>query len=705
MVEITASELPKLTEETNKLTEATNKFNDSQQSSLNLFERFNSAIGGALDKFSAMGALTDSASTKLTLLTSAVLESEKSFSNITETIGSKFAGTFGRIIEQFAPAIDGFDKLSGVARSMGIDVSAADGSMADLSKMVLDAGKRLSENADYALRLQTSYLRLSAGTGELSGALDGAGDHLQNMNEILMRQAEMLGQSIKATGASKAEVVGYYQELGKVPGALAATITTGSAADQSMSMLTATMKLAAGTGRTVTDVTQSMGRAFDTFGVTGQGALEFTANISELSQKYGIKLQDVESVLTSVGGTLSKFNSSIEGGAAITKGAAEILNQYEDSLKRTGLSGKAAIDIIGGMTTAIGGMTLAQQSFLSAQSGGPGGLMGGFQIEKMLRDGNIQGVMDKVKQQMTSQMGPIVSLEEASHDQGAAAQRAKQLQILQAGPLGAMARDSQSASHLLDAMKDGKGADALGGKDFLAKSIDRGTDIQAQSYTQFTRIAANTDALQLLKGVDALKLMQSLVGTASEAYAKPSGPISTAEQGRAMGLSGAMRSATDLNRGPGSAEYKAGRDIERLMLDMPDALGASVEKIKGIFSGSGTDKSKSDAEHKEIALREADIKRRRDNALKLGDSGAVSRIDDESTRYHKAISLAEGKHSAGAKLGTAAHAGSTKDSSTEAGSPDVGGKDMHLTVHAICIHCKAELETRKSGGVSSASSR
>ena len=104
--------------------------------------------------------------------------------------------------------------------------------------------------------------------------------------------------------------------------------------------------------------------------------------------------------------------------------------------------------------------------------------MGAAQIEKMIRSGDIEGVQKKVMDTLKKQFGKIVTLDEATQSEGSAAQRQKQIMLLQQGPLGAMAKTPEDAGRLLDAMAKGKvtkeGAGGLDSKG-LTKAIDAGT--------------------------------------------------------------------------------------------------------------------------------------------------------------------------------------------------------------------------------------
>jgi ribosomal protein S13 len=110
----------------------------------------------------------------------------------------------------------------------------------------------------------------------------------------------------------------------------------------------------------------------------------------------------------------------------------------------------------------------------------------------MMNEGKIDEVFEKVRMQMQKQFGKIVSVEEAANSPQAAAQLVKQRAILKQGPLGQFAKDDQTASKILEAFRakeEGKTTVPLS-ESILKEQMDRGTQIEEQSYTELTKIRA-----------------------------------------------------------------------------------------------------------------------------------------------------------------------------------------------------------------------
>ena len=103
--------------------------------------------------------------------------------------------------------------------------------------------------ADNQLKLQQSFIGMSASSGNLGAVWNRAGENLQNLNSIVAEQNKSLDATTAATGLSKNQVVAFYQAMGQVPGALTGTLGSINSTTGGMTMLTAASKLAAGTGQ------------------------------------------------------------------------------------------------------------------------------------------------------------------------------------------------------------------------------------------------------------------------------------------------------------------------------------------------------------------------------------------------------------------------------------------------------------------------
>lgn len=309
---------------------------------------------------------------------------------------------------------------------------------------ILETAKNMASSSDQALKLENGFLQLSARTGNLDTVLKAAGPGLENLNLLMDDQRHMMERSAGATHLSTDEIAKYYGALGTVHGALGSVVQAGDGSSKTIDTLTATIQIAKGSGREYKDIIDDMRLAYKDYGIEGEKALKFTAQMGEIANKTGVDLEDVRTALRNTADSFKMFGNNADG-------AANMMNNYIESLKRSGISGSAAIDVIKDMTGSIQGMDISKKAFLSG-----GGLAGAFQIDKLLKEGKIDEVMEMTRKKMTQMMGgqKIVSLEEAGKSQSAAAQMAKQVAILRQGPLGSMAKTDQEAYAILGSFKE-----------------------------------------------------------------------------------------------------------------------------------------------------------------------------------------------------------------------------------------------------------
>jgi hypothetical protein len=182
----------------------------------------------------------------------------------------------------------------------------------------------------------------------------------------------------------------------------------------------------------------------------------------------------------------------------MAEGVANIMNNYSKALESTGVPGTQALDITKGMVTQLGNLNVAQKAFLSAQTGGAGGLRGAFQIEEEMSK-NPAAIMEKVRNEMTREMGGhLVTRQEAADSESAARQYQKQISMIRGGALGPLAKTDQDAeriSEMFKQMNEGTISKEELNKNILEKSIDEGTKLQSQSLSYVNEILGHVEAL------------------------------------------------------------------------------------------------------------------------------------------------------------------------------------------------------------------
>lgn len=483
-----------------------------------------------------VGSLSDENTAKMALLSTAVFGTRKAF----DGLAGVDTGNMRTVKDQFSELamtisnspilseLEKVKKLTGVFQTLGFPMEKVNDAAKKGSKAMTSLGGSFFEAVDNGLRLQNVIVQLASKNGELNKVYEQAGNDLGNMNSIIATHNAMIADTVKGTGLNERQVESYYAALGSVPGALMQNISglnmysEGSTkANVATSMLTATIQLAAGSGRKYDDIIGDLHTSFRDYGMRGEDALKFTARFSEISNTFGVQLEDVRTHLMGAAGAFKTFADAGQSAGRMSESLSGIMNDYMDGLTGTGMSGEHAASVVRGMTDSMAGLSVAQKAFLSAQTGGPGGLMGAFQIEKMMKEGKMDEVFAKVKNTMEKQLGPIVTLNEASSSPAAASQLQKQMLMLQRGPLGGMVKSDQDAYRLLEVFKgkqDGKiikdmGAEGLK-QDNLSEIIGRGNSFQEKSYTALASANSILAEIRRLADSIALSLMQK-AGTAS----------------------------------------------------------------------------------------------------------------------------------------------------------------------------------------------
>jgi len=639
-----------LTETTVKANEAANginNFSSAGEMAKTVLSAFNDKLKSAGISLKENISMTEAQVATFGALSSSIIGVRKSFDGLAN-INSNGLETFTSQWKDLTDMIGNspvtnevIDRVKKVFSDKGISSSkieeAAKGGMKALSAL----GASFFESADNGLRLQNAMVQLAAKTGNLDEIFKAAGPGLNKINLLLQNQQESLTKTSEATGLNAKTVELYYSQLGAVPKALQSIITSSSNANNSTSMLTASIQLAKGTGRDYKDVVDDLKVAFDSYALKGDDALKFTARISELSSKFGIELSEVQSALRSTAENFKMFGNESDG-------AAKMMNNYLGALVningKTAISGKTAIEIMSGMTSGIKSMSLAQKSFLSAQTGGPGGLMGGFQIEKMMREGKMDEVMEKVRMQMKKQMGNIVTLDDAAKSPQAAAQMTKQMQILQQGPMGKFAKDDQTAMRILDAFKEReKGGDFKDlSNSIVEDQMKEGVNLQEKSVSELTKIR------ELLQGNQGFANIANLTSAQHGFTAGVGTEIAGADYNDKYRTNLKKSTAKASERGGainkrfadgkdylGEMGSEQSKNFAQVLKELGPAIQAPINKIKDLLKSGKTNEANQMVEDQKRLLNER--KRALENKSALARGQEQANIDNDRLGLKQAL--------------------------------------------------------------------
>lgn len=304
------------------------------------------------------------------------------------------------------------------------------------------------EQADAANNLQTAFLRQASAAGELGDVLDAVGGNFERLENKIIDYSNKMSQAAMANNVSYDTVVRLNNVLREIPGALSTNIMLTDGAGTTMNMLDATLKVAAGTFQEHKDVLKDVNLVYQNFGVVGEDSLKFVSRMQRAAQALRLPMESMR-------GFVENATQSFKFLGDNTQAAINIMGQFAPALKESGLGPAGIRDIVSGIVRATSQLDVAQRAFLSAQTGGPGGLQGGYQIALDMQEGNMDAVFQRVKDSLMDMFGgDVVTLDEAATDSRAAAQMTRQVQMLTSGPL-AIAGSEQEAFKIIDAFAKG----------------------------------------------------------------------------------------------------------------------------------------------------------------------------------------------------------------------------------------------------------
>lgn len=555
---------------------------DILSKSKEVLESIKGKISGLAAEFTELGTSSSRASAMIadvntnigklsptiTQMSSYIFGASKAFSNF-KVEGSTAISNVTKQFHEFVENVNDIPLLGGLAKSLNINVDKLSG-MKELKNVVLDAGTKFLQAAAGAQELQTNFLHLLSSTGQLSSVMKDGVIDTTALDEKMTSFSLNLTNVAKATGFSTDQVAQFAAELGKIPGVLDESIRFGEQNARVMTELETATKLASGTGQSLNTVTSFLNNQYENFSQkTGRNALQTFAFMNEAAQKLGLRFDDVKNFTMDISNSMKMFGDE-------TEGSLRVLNRYTDALKSTGLGAAASKDLIEGMVKSVGNLTTGTKAFLSARSGGPGGLQGAFQIDKLLREGKIDEVTKMLESNLKKQLGgKIVSLEQAATSPQAAQQYQKQISMIQSGAFGGLAKTGAEAERLLDALASGnvgKAAELLDSSKSLENTVEGGTKLQEQQINILGQINAGIEAMV---GIGSLQAKETLKGwtAAGEGiiskYTKETAMIANQKSTDYKALSG-------MSKEQGSAEAVYG--FLDTFAGLPKAIGDSVKE-------------------------------------------------------------------------------------------------------------------------------
>lgn len=453
-----AADTPQTPEEIQKLKEAEESFattlsyvNDLVNKASTNLKNFDDIMKITGLDIKNVSTINIEAANTFNLISTKLLQVSSAFDNLSRTnndFSNSFAGQF-KFMQETASTALSESGIAGLISRLGGTVPKA----TELAKMgfsgLTDYAMKFFQTMDQRSKLGNFFIESQAAVGGLSTTFAQSANPLDGFNDKLSKINQTLLSTQYGTHLTAEQISGFYSSLAMIPGAMDGFAQHTSKATEQTSILQASIELAKGTGTSYQTVITDISNAYEDLNLKGSHALDMTSRIAEISTKMGLRQADVRNLITTTAESFKYYGNSIDG-------ASQLALNYSQSLSKVGLSSKQVTEIISGFTTSIHNLGAAQKAYISQQTGGPGGLQGAFQIDKMLSEGKISEVFDKMKGTIQKQFGKILTLDDATQSQQAAAQFEKQIQLLTTGPMNQIVKTREQAQKLLQSFKEGQ---------------------------------------------------------------------------------------------------------------------------------------------------------------------------------------------------------------------------------------------------------
>jgi hypothetical protein len=483
------------------------------------------------------------------------------------------ANSFGDFIQSSDLAVDGLGVLAiqgGLALEplMGVIPKSIAG-LGQLGQAGYDAGSRITtafagvgpmlaklgapqsfidmlgayaDGADRVYSLQRGVVALAASQGTLNSMIDQSTGQFVDLNRAYMDQTNLAYTSAVATGQTVQSMMELSQTIGSIPGALTESVEAG----QNMSQLVATSRLATGFMRSQSEVAKTLADMYTNVGTNGQEAFEALANIYEKAGDSKLRFDAFASTVLEIASSFKMLGDN-------TRAATEVVRAFDKAFQDSDISPAAMKSVIESLTAGVQKLDIGRDAFVSAQTGGPGGLAGFYQMEQARATGNMDEVLSKTMTAMQAQFGGnVLTLQDAAQNPALAGEFYKQVQYLT--QVAGVAKDDREAYRILEAMQSGvmdilsPGAGAEEGSKALETAVDRGTALQEKQTSFLMRIHQDTELLKYIQS-DIQRLSSEGVTEGMD----------IADQMRGAGEESALRGITDI-AGEGSGLVSLDRE-------------------------------------------------------------------------------------------------------------------------------------------------
>ena len=416
--------------------------------------------------------------------------------------GSDIALAFEPVIGVIDKSITGMGKLGDTGYEAGSKISTAFKSVEPLITKAFgtDSGitkffTAMADGASQAVGLEREILAMSVAQGRASDVFDVTTHKLKDVNELYEDFVNSSIQAAMATNQTVGSMMDLQKALSAIPGSLDSATETVQAS-----------QLAAAAGRDQLKVAEQLSEMYTKLGTTEKDALTTLGYIHEKAGDSKLRMEAFNQTVMTVAGSFKMLGDN-------TVATTNFVSAFDKAFQDSKISPEAMKEVITSIGQGVQQMDVAKKAFVSATTGGPGGLAGAIQMDYAIQEGHADQVIRKTMLAMQSQFGgQVVTLKDAAQNPALAGEFYKQIQYLT--QVAGIAKDEDQAKRILEAMKTGvmdylkPGAGELEKDTAMSRQLARGADIQEQTRNIFMSTHQTMEAMRLRQNEIYQKMVQ-----------------------------------------------------------------------------------------------------------------------------------------------------------------------------------------------------
>jgi len=513
--------IAKAQQNTDALAASQINLNDQSQNYSSILNNLTNKLKDVGIGLSNVGELTGAKATQFGLISAAIVNTTEKFQNLQSNLDASRLGSFKEqaktLIDTLKTAGPGTQIAIDAAKKLASGLTAMGGGGKDLQEAIkagenalINYANNIIKGADNTLRFQSILLQGAAQAGNItnlyngiSGSFKGVGQNLENLNEVSKQLISIQAQSATAVGISSDQMAKYTAILLQTPGGLEAMTKGIDFASKNTGALTAVYQIAQASGLDFAQTFQDVSHSVLESGMSYQDATKFASRFADISKDLNAPISDVRKALIDASSGFKLWNSGGEQAAKMNQGLADSVKNYARALEAAQVPAQAALEIAQSQTKQMGSLTEAQESFISLQTGGSGGIRGSLEFEELLKNDPV-AAQKKIADSMKQAMGGKILTRKEALDTGQEDQYMKQRLMLTQGTLGMRANSNAEADQMINALSSGtqfKKTTDLEAIKSQQEITEKATDQQRLTFTGMKQANLAAETVMLQAGV------------------------------------------------------------------------------------------------------------------------------------------------------------------------------------------------------------